>query len=461
VSTEDLRRTPFPNQPTTQYLLFQSQFDPEICRQSKPACFVALIIFGIFSATMSQRNSHGVRYGKTNNNSSFDPSTGNFVVSLLARAALLQEKPPQGSTLSTAASSASDSGITAAGVSQKRPSSNIASGVRFLSSAAAVVQATSAFSTETETSFTNKYRATPADFQMPSNLTQPTAKRPRLSISAAAAAAAASIDQQGKVPSNNPYRLSQFQDQIAMSHEQFQMNANMQYRNSAMTALPHCWQLPPSQLSYDPPAPSRRPAQILPMSVFARVAAAKLPSSTTLTGQDLRSRNIFMALERHQQKHSFQNLQQEKEQQKKTAAAPASQNSDDRVWNAMFQTLQAFYEAHGHCCVTPDIAHGNQQFNAWLIDQRTLYKKCLLADERQAKLDEIGFDWDGEEKKKKTVAESSVGRKEKSSVSLVGTKMVDAKETPRRKRMRSFEENFQALVEYKNEFGHCDVPQKK
>jgi len=27
--------------------------------------------------------------------------------------------------------------------------------------------------------------------------------------------------------------------------------------------------------------------------------------------------------------------------------------------------------------------------------------------------------------------------------------------------MRSFEENFQALVEYKNEFGHCDVPQKK
>ena len=90
-----------------------------------------------------------------------------------------------------------------------------------------------------------------------------------------------------------------------------------------------------------------------------------------------------------------------------------------------------------------------------------MYKKCLLADERQAKLDEIGFDWDGEEKKKKTVAESSVGRKEKSSVSLVGTKMVDAKETPRRKRMRSFEENFQALVEYKNEFGHCDVPQKK
>ncbi len=89
-------------------------------------------------------------------------------------------------------------------------------------------------------------------------------------------------------------------------------------------------------------------------------------------------------------------------------------------WEAMFQALVAFKENQGHCGV-PQGWRGNPQLATWVHNQRA--RKGRLSEERVARLEALGFEWD-----------------------------------PAR---ADWEEMFQALVAFKENQGHCGVPAKR
>jgi len=88
-------------------------------------------------------------------------------------------------------------------------------------------------------------------------------------------------------------------------------------------------------------------------------------------------------------------------------------------WEALFQALVAFKENQGHCGV-PRRWSENPQLGRWVSYQRHVYKKGRLSEERVARLEALGFEWD-----------------------------------PVR---ADLEEMFRALVAFKGKQGHCNVP---
>ncbi len=86
----------------------------------------------------------------------------------------------------------------------------------------------------------------------------------------------------------------------------------------------------------------------------------------------------------------------------------------------MFQALVAFKENQGHCGVPPKWSE-NPQLGTWVSKQRHVYKKGRLSEERVARLEALGFVLD----------------------------LLTA----------NWEEMFQALVAFKENQGHCGVPQ--
>jgi len=90
-------------------------------------------------------------------------------------------------------------------------------------------------------------------------------------------------------------------------------------------------------------------------------------------------------------------------------------------WEEMFQALVAFKENQGHCGV-PDRWSENPQLGTWVSYQRQTFRKGKLSEERVARLEALGFEWD--------------------SITA------------------DWEEMFQALVAFKKDKGHCRVPQE-
>ena len=89
----------------------------------------------------------------------------------------------------------------------------------------------------------------------------------------------------------------------------------------------------------------------------------------------------------------------------------------DARWEELFATLVEFKAQNGHCNVRP---RENKQLNQWLQHQRTNRDRGQLSRDRIHRLEELGVDWQPLESR--------------------------------------WEEMFAALVRYKNEHGHCNVP---
>ncbi|MDD6309771.1 MAG: helicase associated domain-containing protein, partial [Chlamydia suis] len=89
------------------------------------------------------------------------------------------------------------------------------------------------------------------------------------------------------------------------------------------------------------------------------------------------------------------------------------------VWEENFLELQRFREEHGHCKV-PEGYPQNPQLASWVSTQRYAFKKGKLAEDRIARLEEIGFVW--------------------------------------RVLEEAWEENFLELKRFREEHGHCKVP---
>jgi superfamily II DNA or RNA helicase len=107
-------------------------------------------------------------------------------------------------------------------------------------------------------------------------------------------------------------------------------------------------------------------------------------------------------------------------------AQPASRHqgivlANAQLWEERFLSLQQYKQAHGNCLV-PQRWKEDRRLAGWVSDQRIARNKNRLDAERVRRLDELGFGWNP-----------------------VGTK---------------WEAMFQQLVEFKNEYGHTNVPQR-
>ncbi|MDD5140399.1 MAG: Helicase associated domain protein [Verrucomicrobiales bacterium] len=92
-----------------------------------------------------------------------------------------------------------------------------------------------------------------------------------------------------------------------------------------------------------------------------------------------------------------------------------------QAWDAMFLALQQYKQAHGNCLV-PQRCKENPRLADWVSEQRVINNKGLLDAERSRRLDELGFDWDPNS--------------------------------------NHWEKYFRQLVEFKQEHGHTNVPQR-
>ena len=89
-------------------------------------------------------------------------------------------------------------------------------------------------------------------------------------------------------------------------------------------------------------------------------------------------------------------------------------------WEMMYSELVKFKKEYGHCKI-PNFYPKNQTFGNWVARQRSDKKGSLLDDIRTQRLEEIGFTWEN-------------------PLSVSWQKM------------------YSELVEFKKEYGHCDVP---
>ena len=64
----------------------------------------------------------------------------------------------------------------------------------------------------------------------------------------------------------------------------------------------------------------------------------------------------------------------------------------EEVWEKNFLELKRFQEEHGHCKV-PRGYPENPDLGCWVKHQREYFKSAKLAEDRIARLEEIGFVW--------------------------------------------------------------------
>jgi hypothetical protein len=94
---------------------------------------------------------------------------------------------------------------------------------------------------------------------------------------------------------------------------------------------------------------------------------------------------------------------------------------EDAAWDTMFAELKQYRDQYGHCKV-PQGWIENRQLAGWVMTQRSRKKKGTISLEQAARLDAIGFIWGVHD--------------------------------------TFWETMFVELTDYKQRFGHCNVPQR-
>jgi hypothetical protein len=93
-----------------------------------------------------------------------------------------------------------------------------------------------------------------------------------------------------------------------------------------------------------------------------------------------------------------------------------------RPWDEWFELLKAYKDEHGHCRVLKSAEYRGFKLGSWVHHQRCAHKTGKLSEEQMARLNGIGFAW--------VVCEIP----------------------------RSWDESFELLKAYTEEYGHCRVP---
>eukprot|EP00956_Cyclotella_meneghiniana_P027537 scaffold61957_cov22-Cyclotella_meneghiniana.AAC.2 len=177
----------------------------------------------------------------------------------------------------------------------------------------------------------------------------------------------------------------------------------------------------------------------------------------------------------------------------------------DEKWHVRYQELKAYREVHGHCNVssrfqevhghckvsksnTEENNNNNNPDHAALVtftaSNRDKYRKSILSEERKALLDEIGFDWGSgsrQDQWDKMYAQLKKFHEEHGHCSPPEGELAkwarcqrgkDATLTEERKQRLNalgyvwephktkWDGMFQKMLEYKEEFGDCDVPKE-
>lgn len=149
-----------------------------------------------------------------------------------------------------------------------------------------------------------------------------------------------------------------------------------------------------------------------------------------------------------------------------------------REWDVQYQQLKLYVEKYGHCLVSTDYL----SLNRWVNKQRS--KKDALSASRRERLDALGFVWDVSAHAWNQAYSELMAYKEKHGDCLIPNdhptlgdwvsnqrqrktrltreqvRLLDALGFVWNARRHRWEDNYQKLVEYKEEHGDCLVPQR-
>jgi hypothetical protein len=100
----------------------------------------------------------------------------------------------------------------------------------------------------------------------------------------------------------------------------------------------------------------------------------------------------------------------------------------DEKWHQQYLRLIGFHKQHGHCIV-PNSYDKDKSLGEWVGKQRQIYSTSIMPDDRKQLLEELRFVW----KVDKADADASLSQRE-------------------------WDEQLDRIKQFKEQFGHCDVP---
>jgi hypothetical protein len=100
----------------------------------------------------------------------------------------------------------------------------------------------------------------------------------------------------------------------------------------------------------------------------------------------------------------------------------------DEKWHQQYLKLVGFHQGHGHCIVTY-FCDRDKSLGGWVNKQRQIYTANRMPEDRKQLLDELGFVW----KVDKADADASLSQRE-------------------------WDEQLDRITQFKEQYGHCDVP---
>jgi hypothetical protein len=101
---------------------------------------------------------------------------------------------------------------------------------------------------------------------------------------------------------------------------------------------------------------------------------------------------------------------------------------EDEKWHQQYLRLLDFHEGHGHCIVK-GFYDKDKSLGKWVGNQRQYYAENTMPEDRKQLLDELGFVW----KIDKADADASLSQRE-------------------------WDEQLARIIQFKEHYGHCDVP---